>query len=252
VIDLAEVEEQWWENHIISLDFGFGKSSAAAGLFSITEPQPYYPAGRIFELGTLVEKRMEATEFARAVCECFVASSVGGQRRRIVAIYLDPSNFKHIGTGPSVARQMQEVFAQYGDLSVVPAINDRIAGWQMLYRLLKSGQLVLTKCNRGKSLIFEALSTRMHHQKLSGDVQKVAGDELDDVSDMVRYAMLTWFETSSMPHDTANQQKLEEYRAAGMDDHSLNIYRFRMEREDRQMQEQPIFLGRRHGRIIRR
>jgi len=53
VIDLAEVEEQWWENHIISLDFGFGKSSAAAGLFSITEPQPRFPAGRIFELGTI-------------------------------------------------------------------------------------------------------------------------------------------------------------------------------------------------------
>ena len=253
VIDLAEVEEQWWENHIISLDFGFGKSSAAAGLFSVTEPQPHYPAGRIFELGTMIEKRMEATEFARAVCERFVVPSVGGHRRRIVAIYLDPSNFKHIGTGPSVAQQMQEVFAQYGDLSVVPASNDRIAGWQMLYRLLKSGQLVLTKCNRGKSLIFEALSTRMHHEKISGDLQKVAGDELDDVADMVRYAMLTWFETSSKPREVAIQQKLEEYRANGMDDYSLNIYRFRMEREDRQTQEQPVYLGRRHGRIpIRR
>jgi hypothetical protein len=186
------------------------------------------------------------------ICERVVAPSLGGHQRRIVAIYLDPINFKHIGTGPSVARQMQEVFAHYGDLSVVPASNDRIAGWQMLYRLLKSGQLVLTKCNRGKSLIFEALSTSMHHQKISGDLQKVAGDELDDVSDMVRYAMLTWFETSSKPSDMANQQKLEEYRAAGMDDHSLNIYRFRMEREDWQTQEQAIFLSRRHGRIIRR
>ncbi len=252
VIDLAEVEEQWWENHVISLDFGFGKSSAAAGLFSITEPQPYYPAGRIFELGTLIEKRMEATEFARAVCERFLSPTIGGQRRRVVAVYLDPSNFKHIGTGPSVARQMQEVFAQYGDLSVIPASNDRIAGWQMLYRLLKSGQLVLTKCNRGKSLIFEALSTRMHHEKLSGDLQKVAGDELDDVADMVRYAMLTWFESSSKPPELAIQQKLEEYRANGMDDYSLNIHRFRMEREHRQTEEQPVYLGRRHGRIIRR
>jgi len=195
---------------------------------------------------------MEATEFARAVCQRFVVPSVGGHRRRIVAVYLDPSNFKHIGTGPSVARQMQEVFAQYGDLSVVPASNDRIAGWQMLYRLLKTGHLVLTKCNRGKSLILEALSTRMHHEKTSGDLQKVAGDELDDVADMVRYAMLTWFETSSKPRELAIQQKLEEYRANGMDDHSLNVYRFRMETEDRQTQEQPAYLGRRHGPIIRR
>ena len=48
----------------------------------------------------------------------------------IVAIYLDPSNFNHIETGPIVAQQMRQVFAQYGDLSVVPASNDRIAGWQ--------------------------------------------------------------------------------------------------------------------------
>ena len=123
----------------------------------------------------------------------------------------------------------------------------------MLYRLLKSGQLVLTKCNRGKSSVFEALSTRMHHEKLSGDLQKVAGDELDDVADMVRYAMLTWFETSSKPREITNQEKLEEYRAKGMDDFSRNIYRMRMEREDRQTQDQPALIGRLHGRIpIRR
>jgi len=34
-----------------------------------------------------------------------------------------------------------------------------------------------------------------------------------------------------------------------MDDYSLNIYRFRMEREGLQTQQQPVFLGRRHGRI---
>ena len=72
------------------------------------------------------------------------------------------------------------------------------------------------------------------HEKTSGDLQKVAGDELDDVAAMVRYAMLTWFETSSKPREVAIQHRLEEYRANGMDDYSLNIYRFRMEREERQ------------------
>jgi hypothetical protein len=79
---------------------------------------------------------------------------------------------------------------------------------------------------------------------------QVAGDELDDIADMMRYAMLTWFETSSKPREIANQQKLEEYRAKGMDEYSLNIYRCRMEREDRQAQEQPVYLGRQHGRIL--
>ena len=57
---------------------------------------------------------------------------------------------------------------------------------------------------------------------------------------------------SSKPREVAIQQKLEEYRANGMDDHSLNIYRFRMETEGRQTQEQPVYLGRRRGPIIRR
>ena len=46
-------------------------------------------------------------------------------------------------------------------------------------------------------------------------------------------------------------EKLDAYRQAGMDEHSLNIYRFRMEREDRQMEEeQPIYIGRRHRRVV--
>jgi len=39
----------------------------------------------------------------------------------------------------------------------------------------------------------------------------------------------------------------------GQNENSLNIYRFRMEGEDRQTQEQPVFAGPRYGRItIRR
>jgi hypothetical protein len=92
----------------------------------------------------------------------------------------------------------------------------------------------------------------MHHEKISGDLQKVAGGELDDVADMVRYAMLTWSESSSKPREVTIEQKLEEYRAKGMDDYSLNIYHMRMEREARQTQEEPAYLGRRYGPVIRR
>jgi hypothetical protein len=34
-----------------------------------------------------------------------VASTTQGQRRKIVAVYLDPSNFKHIGDGHTIANQ---------------------------------------------------------------------------------------------------------------------------------------------------
>ena len=247
VVDLAQIEEHWWENHIISLDFGFGKSAAAAGLFSVSE------SGRMSEISTLVERKMEATEVARAVCERFIEPTVEGHQRRIVAVYLDPSNFKHIGTGPSVAQQMQEVFQRY-HLLILPASNDRIAGWQMLYRLLKNGRLVLTKCNQGKSIIFDSLSTRMHHEKIAGDVMKVAGDELDDVADMVRYAVLTWFQNSRKPNEVAIEEKMEEYREAGLDQNSLNIYRTRLEMDARKKDQggSTAIGGRRIPKVFRR
>jgi hypothetical protein len=49
-------------------------------------------------------------------------------------------------------------------------------------------------------------------------------------------------------------EKLDAYRQAGMDEHGLNIYRFQMEREDRQREEQHVYIGgRRHrGTIVRR
>lgn len=58
------------------------------------------------------------------------------------------------------------------------------------------------------------------------------------------------------PTEETPEHKLEErlaaYRAASVDDYSLNIYRCRMEKEDRQIQEEPVYLGRRHGIVIRR
>jgi hypothetical protein len=66
----------------------------------------------------------------------------------------------------------------------------------------------------------------------------------------MKYVVMTLPEPTEKTPEQKVEERLAAYRAAGMDDHSLNIYRFRMEREDRHAQEQPIFLGRRHGPII--
>jgi hypothetical protein len=39
----------------------------------------------------------------------FVRPAIEDQRRKIVAVYLDPSNFKHIGDGHTIADQINEV-----------------------------------------------------------------------------------------------------------------------------------------------
>ena len=69
----------------------------------------------------------------------------------------------------------------------------------------------------------------------------------------MKYVVMSLPEPTEKTQQDKIAEKLDAYRQAGMDEFSLNIYRFRMEREDRQTEEQPVYIGRRrHGIIVRR
>ena len=55
---------------------------------------------------------------------------------------LDPSNFKNIGDGHAIADQINEVLEAY-DLCALPASNDRIGGWQLMYQVLQKGERLI-------------------------------------------------------------------------------------------------------------
>jgi len=59
------------------------------------------------------------------VVDRFVVPPIQGQRRKILIVYLDPSNFKNIGDGHTIADQINEVLEPY-DLGLIAASNDRI------------------------------------------------------------------------------------------------------------------------------
>jgi len=103
VIPYGMVGAQWWDAHFLSLDYGFGKSSASAHLHVRTQD------GRIKTVGEFVAPHLPAYEFAGEVVRNLVAPQTQGQRRKIVAVYLDPSNFKNIGDGHTIADQINEV-----------------------------------------------------------------------------------------------------------------------------------------------
>jgi hypothetical protein len=56
--------------------------------------------------GNFVAPHLPAYEFAGEVVRRLVAPQTQGQRRKIVAVYLDPSNFKNIGDGHTIADQI--------------------------------------------------------------------------------------------------------------------------------------------------
>jgi len=100
VIPYGMVEAQWWDSHFLSLDldYGFGKSSASAHLHVRTQD------GRIKTVGEFVAPHLPAYEFAGEVVRNLVAPQTQGQRRKIVAVYLDPANFKNRRAARRIAR----------------------------------------------------------------------------------------------------------------------------------------------------
>src|SRR6202041_3372700 len=99
---LAEAGVEWWHNHFLSIDYGYGKSSSSVGLYvrgpeEIDQPvaiqglqsrSPHrqeFPQGRIRKIGELVLPHVPAYELAEMIVVAFIKPDEGGQRRRIVA-----------------------------------------------------------------------------------------------------------------------------------------------------------------------
>jgi hypothetical protein len=205
VIPYAMLGARWWDSHFLSLDYGFGQSSAAAHLHVRTQDE------KTKTVGEFVASELPAYEFAREVIRRFVVPTTEGQRRRIVAAYLDPSNFRNIGDGHTIADQINEVFAPY-DLGCAAASNDRVGGWQLMYELLQKGEwLIADTCPN----LIESIASRLHDRKKPGDLRKVPGDPLDDVADSARYGIYSFINASAPPHDPIDREQLRHMAAIG-------------------------------------
>lgn len=232
-IPYGEVGAQWWDAHFLSMDYGFGKSSASAHLHVRTQDD------KIKTIGEFVAPHLPAYEFASEVCRRLVAPLTQGQRRKILAVYLDPANFKHIGDGHTIADQINEVLELY-DLGCIPASNDRIGGWQLMYQMLQTGQWqIADTCPK----LIEAIPTRMHDEKKPGDVLKVPGDPLDDVADDARYGIYTWITSTDKPRELAIQEALAPLVQKG--DLTSAAIRYQMMMDEEQQSYKPATLGRR-------
>ena len=232
VIPYAMVGANWWDAHFLSLDYGFGKSSASAHLHVRTQDR------KIKTVGEFVAPHLPAYEFASEVCRRLVAPQTQGQRRKILAVYLDPSNFKHIGDGHTIADQINEVLEPY-DLACIEASNDRIGGWQLMYQMLQTGEWqIADTCPR----LIEAIPTRMYDEKRPGDVLKVPGDPLDDVADDARYGIYTFITSTEKPPELTIHDQVRQLAEQG--DLTSAAVRFAQYAAESEYRYQPATLGR--------
>jgi hypothetical protein len=119
----------WRERAFISIDYDFGRSSAAAYMHVCLRD------GRIVTIAEIVEKHMPVYEFGSEMIRRFDLRGTQGERRNILVVYQDPANKSHVGTGHSVRDQLNDVLAEC-DLGAIDGSNDRIGGWLSMYEML--------------------------------------------------------------------------------------------------------------------
>ena len=201
VIPWANIGAQVWDAHWISIDYGFGRSSAAAHLHVRLQD------GRIVTIAEIVLQHTSAREFAEALIDCFDLRGEREKRRNIEVVYQDPANKSQTGTGHSVRDQMNEILSEVG-LGAIDGSNDRIGGWQLIYQMLARGQwLIADTCE----LLIAAIPSRVHDPKKPGDLLKVGGDPLDDVMDSARYGLYSWVTAAEKPREVRKAELTAQF-----------------------------------------
>jgi phage terminase large subunit len=106
-----------------------------------------------------------------------------GTRQGIDAIYLSPDAFARRTDEQSIADQMGEVFAKADLPRPVPADDDRVGGWMLMYQMLDAGEWLLTdNCIE----LIRTIPNLIRDPARVEDVEKMDGD---DPADAARYGL---------------------------------------------------------------
>lgn len=204
-VPIQIILEEWWWNHVVSIDYGYGNSAAAAGLYAIDDN------GRAFGVGEILEKKMGARDFARKVAETWMKPKLGDQPRRFQFVCMDSAMDQHHDIGKSNFEIMAEVFAEYG-VHCIKSHKDPADNAQNLYTGLADQNLIVTS---GMPQTFNSVSTRIIDERKA--VKKIHGDALDDLYDQIAYFWNTWIVESIKPDRLKLAESLEKMREAGAD-----------------------------------
>jgi len=131
-----------------------------------------------------VTRRTPPRELAREIIARSLLSGSGdSSREKIDAIYLSPDAFARRTDEASIAEQMGDVFSTAGLPRPVPADDDRVGRWMLMYQMLDAGEWLLTdNC-------IELLRTLPNLVRDSARVEDVEKMDGDDAADAARYGI---------------------------------------------------------------
>jgi hypothetical protein len=112
-----------------------------------------------------------------------------GVNLRSAPIYLSPDAFARRTDEASIADQMGDVFAAAGFPRPIPADNDRIGGWMLMYQMLDADEWLLTaNCIE----LIRTIPTLVRDMARIEDIEKMDGD---DPADAARYGLKSRYAT---------------------------------------------------------
>jgi phage terminase large subunit len=201
--NVARAEEfewrQWWPRWI-SLDWGFEHPAAAYWHAAVPPTKPAsscqtadgmttVTTGRtsgkkVVTYREFVTHHMSPRELAREIiARSLCNNDTITEREKIDAIYISPDAFARRTDEASIAEQMGDVFAEAGFPRPVPADNDRVGGWMLMYQMLDAGEWVVTdNCIE----LIRTLPTLVRDSARVEDIEKMDGD---DPADAARYGL---------------------------------------------------------------
>ena len=191
--------KHWWPKWI-SIDWGFEHPSAV------------YWHTRTDDSKTLtyrefVRNRLAPTDLASeivALTKGDTGNSTHRQDETISDVYLSPDAFAKRTSEATIAEQIGDVFARAGLPRPIPADDDRVGGWMMMYQMLKAGDWRIgSNC---QSLI-RCMPTLIRDDVRVEDVAKMDGD---DPADSVRYGLKSRHSPGRKPLDVRVLEKLED------------------------------------------
>jgi phage terminase large subunit len=197
----------WWPRWI-SVDWGFEHPSATYWHAAAPGRDEIAPRQSVITYREYVTHRTAPRDLAheiiaRSVAQASACAPLPGHNpfdlgsrttsqathEKIDAIYLSPDAFARRTDEASIADQMGDVFAAAGFPRPIPADNDRIGGWMLMYQMLDADEWLLTdNCIE----LIRTIPTLVRDMARIEDIEKMDGD---DPADAARYGLKSRYAT---------------------------------------------------------
>lgn len=125
-----------------------------------------------------------------------------GRAEKIDAVYLSPDAFAQRTDEASIAEQMGDILHSAGLPRPVPADNDRIGGWMLMYQMIDADEwLIADSCP-------ELIRTLPELVRDTTNIEDIAKRDGDDAADAARYGLKS--RASSRPLRPPREQEFQQ------------------------------------------